>query len=209
MNNRNSLNKYFLSLPPSPDREWAEHDLEISSWDEGISWRIPGEESAWRSNYNDAPNFSLRSLFAQESENKEWKQSIPNELIQPLLIFEERHWVSMYQVVWILSRGNEAKELFLSTPYLFYTILRNVKYNRIVSNKRVLRIFNLNPCDMLRLFDLPCDDFVLSFLGEIEYQWMYDNKNEDLWRHINQTNPYELTRFCPRVNNILYGDDSL
>jgi len=171
--------------------------LEITPWHKGLSWKNIFEDIDWKDGFYDDPRINF-SFLVYAQENVSWKSDIPDQLISPLVEFEEKHRVSMFPVLWVLSRSQSAIELFLSAPYLFWVIISSV-LNSPMPEPKILSLFSEKRSNILKKLGFISSKSTLKFMSKLTYITMDKRKNETVW-HFMEHMDYKSLNHLPMIH---------
>ena len=152
--------------------------IELSPWSQGVCWRLD-PDSNWRTDLYDDPKINF-SFLIYANKNNGWEQEVSEALIHLLLEFEKCHQISMYQVIWILSRSQYATEFLISSPLLFWIILDGLISSKFNQNI-ILKVFESKRSTALTKLGYPSSKSVLKFIDKITYKRMNRKINQMIW----------------------------
>jgi hypothetical protein len=94
----------------------------LTAWDKGVQWSYVQKETVEQCDWLNNPNLPL-PLLVNDHNAQAWVESIPSELILPLLEFEILYPNLIFPAMWFLSRYPRSIDLLLSYPLLLALIL--------------------------------------------------------------------------------------
>jgi len=184
-----------ISLDLSPIMQ-CECRVTISHWHDGISWQLDLNGTCESYGYLEKEVVPLDYILYQ-GECIQWYLEIPEEVRCKLIPFSTHKFAILY----LVSHYKHARQLFLSSPTLFWLILTVAAEENVPENK-LLSLMMKPRAEILHFCGLPPTKSALKLVNKLKLS-NYDQDSLDVVRTINSIKNFSELNHLDQIGNII------
>ena len=186
--------------------------IKVTPWEKGITWEsLANGERIFQESYLDELGIAFHQAYHNKQSNN-WLKTIPKDFISKLLDYEKNYRLSVYSLLYLLSRYQSAADLFKNNQKLMAIFMYSAKLNNW-DEKHVASLLNKKRIDILSACGFSgtksalktlnkLEAFSLSYTKYLTVKNVLSLPNIHLINHLNYIDIY-LLQFIENHNDVL------